>query len=297
MADNGGDKTEQPTPKRLRDARKKGQVAKSQEIPSAVGIITACLLLAVMWEDFSLRVKVLLLETITKSNLSFESAAWTVAEFCFDVSLFICVPLLAGITVVSLASQFAQFGVLISFEGAKPSLNKLSPKQWVNKVFSKKGLLEIAKTLMKVILLGWVLFSVVLDHIDAFLKAGLRDIYYFLEVFGETLWYVAVWTMAIFLLVAAVDYFFQKRFHIKELMMSKDEVKREYKEMEGDPHIKSQRKQLHKEIVNSNTLNAAASATVLVTNPTHIAVALQYTEGKTPLPMITGMGKGAIAKK
>ncbi len=297
MANNSGDKTEQPTPKRLRDARKKGQIAKSQEIPSAVSIITACLLIAVLWKDFSARMADLIIKSIALSSQSFDAAVGIIAEMCFQLALFICIPLLAGIIVLSLASQFAQFGILISFEGAKPSLNKLSPTQWVKKVFSKKGLIELAKTLIKVLLLTSILFVVIRNHIDALLKAGLRNIGYFLQVFSDTLWDVAIYTISIFALVAAVDFFLQKRLHIKELMMSKDEVKREYKEMEGDPHIKSQRKQLHKEIVNSNTLNAAASATVLVTNPTHIAVALQYTEGETPLPMITGMGQGAIAAK
>ncbi len=297
MANNSGDKTELPTPKRLRDARKKGQVAKSQEISSAASIITACLFIAILWEDFSARVSDLIVKSIAFSSQSFETAVWIVAEMCFEVALFVCVPLLAGIIVLSLASQFAQIGVLIAFEGAKPSLNKLSPTQWVKKVFSKKGLLELTKTLVKVALLGSVLFVVIRDHVDALLKSGLHNLGYFLQVFSSTLWDISVWTIGVFAVVAAIDFFFQKRFHTKELMMSKDEVKREYKEMEGDPHVKSQRKQLHKEIVNSNSVNAAASATVLVTNPTHIAVALQYTEGETPLPMITAMGQGAIAAK
>ncbi len=297
MAGNSGDKTEQPTSKRLRDARKKGQVAKSQEISSAAGIIASFMLVMVLWEDFAARVQDLFVECISASNKSFEHAVWIVAELCFEMALFICVPVLFGIIVLSLASQFAQIGVLISFEGAKPSLNKLNPQQWVKKVFSKKGLLELCKTLIKVVLLASILFSVVSDHVDALLKAGLRDIGYFLQVFGETISDVLMATATVFILVAAIDYYFQKRFHIKELMMSKDEVKREYKEMEGDPHIKSQRKQLHKEIVNSNNMNAAASATVLVTNPSHIAVALHYAEGDTPLPMITGMGQGAVALK
>ncbi len=297
MSNSSGDKTEQPTSKRLRDARKKGQVAKSQEISSAMGIVTSLLLLALLSSSIAEHTRTLLTKSIAAINEDFTLATWLVGELCFTALLAICIPILAGIIVMSLASQFAQFGVLISFEAAKPSLNKLSPMQWVKKVFSKKGLLELLKTVIKVTLLGVVLFLAVRDHVDALLKAGLHNIYYFLEVFQETLFDVAIWTMSIFAIVAAVDYFFQKRFHIKELMMTKDEVKREYKEMEGDPHIKSQRKQLHKEIVNSNTINAAASASVLVTNPTHIAVALHYVEGETPLPMITGMGQGAIALK
>ncbi len=297
MSNNGGDKTEQPTAKRLRDARKKGQVAKSQEISSAASIIASFLFIAILFDDFAARIQDLFIKCILATQTSFETAAWVVAELCFETALFICVPVLLGIIVISLASQFAQIGVLISFEGATPSLNKLNPQQWVKKVFSKKGLLELTKTLVKVAFLSTILFHVVQDHVDALLKAGLRNIYYFLEVFGQTLSDVLTATASVFIVVAAIDFYFQKRMHISELMMSKDEVKREYKEMEGDPHIKSQRKQLHKEIVNSNNVNAAASATVLVTNPTHIAVALHYAEGETPLPMITGMGQGTIALK
>ncbi len=297
MSNSAGEKTEQPTSKRLRDARNRGQVAKSAEIASAVGIIASFALIAIFWDDFFERIENLILRSIAESAKPFETAAWTLAEICFELAVFICVPILFGIVVLSLSSQFAQFGVLISFEGAKPSLDKLNPQQWFKKVFSKKGLLELGKTIIKVLLLGIILFYVAQSHVDALLKAGLRNIEYFLDVFGETLFDIISWTVAVFALVAAVDYFFQKRFHIKELMMTKDEVKREYKEMEGDPHIKAQRKQLHKEIINSNNINAAASATVLVTNPTHIAVALHYAEDETPLPMITGMGQGAVALK
>ncbi len=297
MAENSGEKTEQPTSKRLRDARKKGQVGKSQEVSSAAGVIATFVMIIAMWDSFSIKFKDLFVKTIAASTESFSYALWIVVELCFNIAMFICIPILFGIITLSLTSQLAQIGVIISFEAATPSLNKLNPQQWVKKVFSKKGLLELCKTIVKVLLLGTILYTVVRDHIDALLKSAVYNIGYFLEVLGDTIFDVAVWTMFIFFLVAAIDYFFQKRFYIKELMMTKDEVKREYKEMEGDPHIKARRKQLHKEIINSNNVNAAASATVLVVNPTHIAVALNYEEEKTPLPIITGMGQGAVALK
>ncbi len=297
MAGSSGEKTEQPTSKRLRDARKQGQVGKSQEVSSAAGVIATFVLIIAMWDGFSTRVKDLFVSTIAASTESFSYALWTVTELCFNIALFICIPILFGIVVLSLVSQLAQIGVIISFEGATPSLNKLNPTQWVKKVFSKKGLLELCKTVVKVILLGTILYTVVRDHINALLQSALFNLGYFLEALGDTIFSIAAWTMFIFSLVAAIDYYFQKRFYIKELMMTKDEVKREYKEMEGDPHIKAKRKQLHKEIINSNNINAAASATVLVVNPTHIAIALNYEDEKTPLPIITGIGQDAIALK
>lgn len=291
------DKTEQPTAKRLRDARKKGQVAKSQEIGSAAGIIMSCSMVWLLWGSISDRLRACMREAMRSASMPFDQAVWDMGQLCFETLIFVCTPVILGVVVGSLASQLAQIGLLLSGEAAKPSLGKLSPKQWVKKVFSKKGLLEIAKTLGKVILLGSVLWSVVLDHVDGLLKAGLRDLANFMVVFGDTLWVVLVWTAAVFALVAAVDYYFQRRFHIAELMMSKDEVRREYKEMEGDPQIKSQRKQLHKELAMNNAVNAAAEATVLVTNPTHIAVALKYVDGETPLPLITATGQGSVALK
>lgn len=291
------EKTELPTPKKLRDAREKGQVAKSMEVCSSAVIVVVMAAFIIRFEanldnlkglyDFLLRV---MHDPFREAVIEAGSAA--LASFFFVAGPILVVAPLAGVV-----AYLAQVGVLLAFKGAMPSLDKLSPKNWVNKVFSKKAMVELVKTVLKVVVLTWILISVVMDNIDPLLKAGLRSPEIFLSVFGEVMMKIFLWCTLVFVAVAAVDFLIQKYLFTEQMKMSKDEVKREYKEMEGDPHIKSRRKQMHQEMAMNDTIQQTRKASVLVTNPTKIAIALFYEEGETPLPVITAMGQGAVAKK
>jgi type III secretion protein U len=291
------EKTELPTPKKLRDAREKGQVAKSQEVCSA-SVIIAVMAMFILRFGANLDYLQNFYENIVGIiHLPFSQALPQAGGMALGAFLFVAGPLILAAPLAGIIAYTAQVGVLLAFKGAMPSLDKLSPKNWVQKVFSKKAAVELAKTVIKVIVLGWILYSVVLDNVDPLLKSGMRTPEYFLAVFGAVLMKIFLWCALVFSAVAAVDYLIQKRLFTTQMMMSKDEVKREYKEMEGDPHIKSKRKQLHQEMVMNNTMEQTRKAAVLITNPTKIAVALQYEEGRTPLPVIAAMGQGAVAKK
>ena len=124
--------------------------------------------------------------------------------------------------------------------------------------------------------------------------AGLEGV---LQLLEEVLWEVAKYTVLAYVVIAFADFIFQRWQHTKQLMMTKDEVKREFKEMEGDPMIKNKRKQLHQEMVMTNTAEKVRKSSVLVTNPTHRAVAIYYEEGETKLPTITAKGEGILAKR
>ncbi len=291
------EKTELPTPKKLRDAREKGQVAKSQEVGSAAGIIAVMAVFIMLFERNMEELFALYNFTIERMHDPFVEAVLEISTASFDAFLFISGPIIAVAMLAGIVAHTSQVGVLLALKGAMPSLDKLSPKQWFNKVFSKKALVELVKTLLKVIVLTWILYSVVLENVDPLLKAGLRSPLYFLDVFSLVMFDIFLWCTLVFAAVAAVDFMIQKYMFTEEMKMSKDEVKREYKEMEGDPLIKSQRKQLHQEMVMNDTMQQTRKASVLVTNPTRIAVALYYKEGETPLPVINAMGEGAIAKK
>ncbi|MDR3159255.1 MAG: type III secretion system export apparatus subunit SctU [Zoogloeaceae bacterium] len=292
-----GEKTEQPTAKRLRDAREKGQVSKSQEIPSAA-IVLALLLY------FVLRAEAVFTKLSDVTNLSFstinqpwETGLAMLAPAVIDAALDILLPLVVLVIVVSLVANLAQVGFLFSAQAALPKLENLDPKKWFKKVFSKKGLFEFAKNLLKVALLGVVVWRVLANNWAELFRIPSSDIRGLWKVLGGTTWDLTVSAVAAFTALAILDFFWERYQFMKQNRMSKDEVKREYKEMEGDPHIKSRRKQLHQEMLSQNAMANVRRAKVLVTNPTHYAVALDYEEGRTPLPVVLAKGEGELAKR
>lgn len=291
------EKTELPTPKKLRDAREKGQVAKSQEVGSAAVIIAVMSVFILRFEANMEQLKELYDFTVGLMHLPFHEAVVEAGGAALYTFFFVAGPIIATAPLAGLAAHLGQVGMLFAVKGAMPSLDKLSPKQWFKKVFSKKAMVEIGKTIVKVLVLGLILYNVVLDNLDVILKAAAHSPRLFLVTFSGVMLSVFLWVTLVFAAVAAVDFLLQRWLFTKQMMMSKDEVKREYKEMEGDPYIKSQRKSLHQEMVMNDTIQQTRKASVLVTNPTRIAVALYYKEDETPLPVISAAGQGAVAKK
>lgn len=292
------EKTEQPTPKKLREAREKGQLAKSQEVNSAAVIIVVMGVFMLRFRANMDQLGQLYTSALECLRLPFREGLIELGQSAVYTCLFVSGPLIAAAPLAALAAHLAQVGMFFSVKAAMPKLDKLSPKQWFGKVFSKKALLELGKTIFKVLVLTWIAYKVVTESLDALLKGGQLSLELFLQVFSGSMAKLFRWCALVFAVVAVVDYLLQKKIHLGQLKMSKDEVKREYKEMEGDPLIKSQRRQLHKEMVMNDTIQQTRKATVLVTNPTKIAIALYYKdEEETPLPLITASGQGAVAQK
>lgn len=290
-----GEKTEQPTSRRLEKAREKGQVAKSTEVGSTAVILVICAIFMARWNANMSQLDVLYGAVIAAIQQPFSLALTETGSAALFTMLYICAPLVLGAAATGVIAHMAQVGMLFSMEAAMPSLEKLSPMQWVKKVFSKKALAELIKSILKTVLLALILKYAILKNLDALLKAGMRSPEILLHVFSSIMLNIMMWCAVVFIIVAALDFLFQKHMHIKELMMSKDEVKNEYKEMDGDPHIKSQRKKMHQELANSTTASETRKASVLIVNPTHLAIALYYKKDETPLPIISAKGEGAVA--
>jgi type III secretion protein U len=291
------EKTEQPTPKKLREAHEKGQVAKSQEVGAAAVILAVMTVFILRFEANLDELQAFYIFCLDLMNLPWREVLPRAGGRAAMTFVFVGGPLIAAAPLAGIIAHTCQVGVLFAFKGAMPSLSKLSPKNWINKVFSKKALVELIKTFLKVIGLAWILYNVVMDNIDPLLKSGLGTPQQFLDIFGAVMMKIFLWCTLVFAAVAALDFLIQKRLFTTQMMMTKDEVKREYKEMEGDPQIKSQRKQLHQELVMNSAIEQTRQASVLITNPTKIAVALYFKKDSTPLPVISAMGQGALAKK
>ncbi len=291
------EKTELPTAKKLRDAREQGQVCKSQEVSSAAGVLVVFGFMIAAWEFWEENLRQLFSVSFRVMNLPFHEAVLSVAGAAESIFLLLTIPVLGLVALAAIAANMGQVGMLFSVKRAVPSLDKLNPQQWFKKVFSKKNLLELGKSVFKTVLLVWIVQDIVMRSVDAMTKAPLGGLGPQMAMLREIILRMYFYCGGVFVAVAAVDYLLERKMYIKELMMTKDEVKREYKEMEGDPHIKGQRRQLHMELVMNDAAQRVRKSSVLITNPTHVAVALYYEEGRTPLPIVTAAGEGALAQR
>lgn len=291
------DKTEQPTPKKLRDARKDGQIAKSQELPATATTVALFAVIFMLWGYFYNVLEELMLLPITVMNQPFDDIFYPTLFAVLGCIAKIVLPVVLTVMLMGTIANLIQVGVLVSMKAAMPKLSNMSPKQWFQKTFSVKNLVEFLKSSLKVIVIGWVAMHVVKKHIMSLQlipRNGIGAVY---SSVGQILLELAIYVSLVMVVLAALDYIFQRWQHTKKLMMSKDEVKREYKEMEGDAQIKSKRKQMHQELIAQGTAETTKKATVLVTNPTKIAIALYYEKDETPLPLVLAKGEGALAQR
>jgi len=290
-------KTEQPTPKKLRDARKKGQVAKSKEVSSAALLVTVFGMFLFLMPIFLNELTEMIAAPSAFYSTEFGLASNAVVQEMLHTAILIVAPIVAAVAVVGIVSNIGQIGFLASAESVKPDLKKLNPAAGFKKIFALKNLVEFLKSIIKIAFLSILLFIVIRDSLPDLTKLPHCGVSCIVPVLSEILFKVIVYTSAAFIFIAATDFVYQKWQFTRDHKMTKDEVKREYKESEGDPHIKGKRKQLHRELMNSNMEAGTRRAKVVVTNPIHLAIAMDYRRGETPLPIIVAKGRNILAKR
>lgn len=292
-----GEKTERPTPKKLRDARKKGQIASSKDLVSAALMIG---LFALLWSSSGFYLgkfqELLLLPAgFIGGDVPFHHALEQIFPGLILLFAQLIAPPLLLAVVIAIAAHMGQFGFLLAFESIKPDLKKISPGKGIKKIFSLKNIFELLKSLLKITLLSLLFYLVIRDHLPDLLKLPQCGIPCIPRLVGSLMLDVMIFASLGFIIIAAGDFAFQRFQFTKELRMSKQEVKQEYKEMEGDPRIKGKRRQLHQELMMQNTANAVRRSTLVITNPTRIAIALEYRDGETPLPVVRAKGENLMA--
>lgn len=291
------EKTEQPTAKKLRDARQKGQVAVSRDITSTVTLALAMIYLAVALPSIMQRLGALIVRSTNLVALDFQTSSITVIRESIICSAYILLPFLAIIIFGGVFSIYAQIGFLIAPDAIKPDLKRLNPVDKAKQIFSIKNMIEFAKNVVKIAFLSILIYLVLKRMIPELVRAPAAGPASMLTVLGLTMKTLAINIVVGYLIIASADFFFQQWQHRRQLMMTKDEVKQEYKEMEGDPIIKNKRRQLHEEIVLGDDERQVAGSTAVVTNPLHIAVAIRYEKGETELPIVTAAGRGIVAAR
>ena len=290
------EKTEQPTAKKLRDARKKGQVANSKDVTSTA-------LLIVIFTYFGLRreyvLKTLMELFVVPTNFlkePFLAACNHMGLACLEVGVKVVLPLVLLVFFTGIMSNVLQFGLLLSFESIKPNFSKLNPISKLKNIFSLKNLVEFLKSAAKILFLGTLLYFVIRNTLDPLLKVPFTSLRDFINILPSIMKTFALNVGFAYVVVAFLDFIFQRYNHTKQLMMTKDEVKREFKESEGDPTIKGKRKQFHRELLQGSPPQKTKRASALIVNPTHYAIAIYYNEVITPLPIVLAKGIDYQAK-
>jgi type III secretion protein U len=291
------EKTEQPTPKKLRDARQKGQVAKSQDVNAAALTIACFVLIANLWPSYVQQLQELILLPAKFYDVPFEAALPEVMTAILVKILLLSMPFLVLVAVVGIAANVAQTGPMLSFESIKPELKKLNPLDKAKQIFSMKNFVDFLKSALKVLVIGVLIYVITKQSLDPLIRVPHAGETGVLLALKPMLSHLAINISLVYIAISAFDWFFQKFQHIKQLKMSKDEVKREYKESEGNPEIKGKRKQLHQEMIASNTVESTRKATVVVTNPTHYAIAIHYKEEENQMPRILAKGEDNVARR
>lgn len=289
------EKTEQPTPKKLRDARTKGQVVKSREVVSTALILALIATLMGFSEYYMEHLGQLMLMPEAYLNLPFRLALQLMVENLFQEMIYLCLPLLVVAAVVVIAAHLAQYGFLLSSESIMPDLQKINPVEGAKKIISIRSLVDFLKSLFKVALLSVLVWTILADNINALVRLPGCGLSCVAPLIGQLLGQLLLVCGVGFIVISALDYAFERYQHTKQLRMSKDEVKREYKEMEGSPEIKSKRRQFHQELQSSNLRADVKRSSVIIANPTHIAVGIRYVKGETPLPVVTLKHTDALA--
>ena len=294
--DQGADKTEKPTAKRIRDARKEGNVSKSKDLTSTVlvlgWLLGGWMLMGFMGEQL----KALFQLSLDAMHKPFLPALVELGWAGVQTLAWLVLPLAVLAVMLGLLVEFLQVGPLLAFKKVTPNMEKLNPAEGIKKMFSMDNLVELVKSIVK----SGALIGIGLVVLWGLMEQLLLLPYAPPAAMGEALWTglvrIVIWTVFVFFFISAVDSSYQKYSYLKQLRMSKRDIKQEVKDNEGDPYIKQRRKQLHQEWSQQNMLSAVRGSNVVVTNPTHIAVALQYEHGITDLPVVVAKGEGHEAE-
>lgn len=286
------EKTEEPTQKKLDDARKKGQVWKSKDLTAVFGFVVGLGVVKSTWSDVEEQVTELFrysFDHIAHPE-DLEKATSQLMLMGLNTVLMLTLPIVGAVAVVGGLLEFLQVGSLFTMDPLMPKLEKLNPLEGFKNLFSKKQIVELLKNLIKISIAGYVTYGVVRDAMPLVVETVRRDVPIILSVMGELVYRVAVRVGMVFFLFAIFDVWWQRKSYMKDMMMSKEDVKKEYKESEGDPHQKAKRKEMAHELLEGAQMEAVKDADVIVTNPDHVAVALKYDKDKDAAPRVLAKG-------
>jgi type III secretion protein U len=293
------EKTEKATPKKLKDAKKKGQVAKSQDLPAAFTFIASVAI--VLYLASSLYHQIADFLVVTFRSVTHPDVGTDILNLFYksiEVIFIASIPVLGLVAFLGVVVTFLTVGPVFAPEVFKFDIKKFNPVDNLKAKFKIKTLVELLKSLLKVGIAAYLIYLVMYKSIPVLIQTVSMPITGALIVFNAFLMEVVVKVGLFFLVIAVMDFLYQKHAFAKEMMMEKFEIKQEYKNSEGDPHIKSKRRQIAQEIAyQEGPSGGVRRAQAIVTNPTHLAIAIGYERDIDVAPYIVAMGQDVLAER
>ncbi|MCM1159987.1 MAG: flagellar biosynthesis protein FlhB [Roseburia sp.] len=301
----GGEKTEEPTAKRLEDARKEGQVAKSREVTNALSLIALFLILKVFVGFIGNAFLELFNGIYGKIPEVF--IMWNGTVPAGDLTVLLRNSMLS---ILILLAPFFLIGFLVAFLGdyaqvkwkfttkpLQPKLNKMNPVSGMKKIISLNSLMELIKALLKIVLISYVVYTTIKDQYNVIYLLFQMQLWQGVLLAGTMAIDLGLKCSFVYMIIAAIDFIYQKRKFRKDQMMTKQEIKEEFKQSEGDPQIKGKIRQKMREASQRRMMQDLPKADVVITNPTHLAVAIQYDKEVAEAPIVLAKGQDYMAQK
>ena len=300
MADESfGERTEQATGKRRSEARKKGQVARSREIPSVAVLLVALSVIYVLSTYLLQRLSWVMVQSFQKIgafSLSPENILGFGGEIVWAL-VQILGPILLAVLAMGILANYVQIGTLFTLEVIQPKLSRVDPIQGFRRLLSKQSFVEVLKALFKFLIIGWVAYSTVQNELPEILSLPDQEVGGIFRFIGSVSARIFFKTVLVMVALAVLDYLFQRWSYEKSLRMTKREIQEEFKQTEGDPLVKSRIRSIQREMARRRMMAEVPKADVVITNPTHLAVALGYEKEEMAAPKVLAKGAGIIAEK
>ena len=282
------EKTEQASERKLKKAREKGQIFKSKDAVDNATLIVGVIAIKFITPCIIREFRLLLNQLLSSNNLNISN---TNLLNSFNKGLLfllkIIIPVFLALIIITLVLNYAQVGFIFSTESLKPDIKR---------IFSKKSLMELLKFLIKIVVIGVVIFNDVNNNLITLNTTIFHNVNFSTSQSFNWMFNILIKIILLLSVFSALDYFLQYKSYMNDMKMSKKEVKDEYKEQEGDPLIKGKLKEKQRQIATSSLIEAASEATVLIANPTHIAICLKY-DLSMPVPIVTAIARDHIALK
>ncbi len=298
---SGSERSEKPTQKRKEKAREEGQVARSNELNIAFSVVMLFAVLYIVWDKFVETASSMMQKYLSSGFLAVKSVSIDKAAVmniyrgaAMDI-LKIVWPILLLAMLFGVLVHIMQTGFLFTTKALKPKMSRINPLEGAKRIFSSRTLIELFKSIVKVVFLVYLVYTVysgLFSQFPAMMGVDIKEA--FLNIMHTAL-KMGIQMGVVLAAVAAMDYFYQRKKHEKDLMMTKQEVKEEYKQLEGDPQIKGKIKQKQRQMSRMRMMRRVQEADVVITNPTHYAVAIRYKDKVDKAPIVLAKGKDQVA--
>jgi flagellar biosynthetic protein FlhB len=294
-----GEKTEAPTPRRREELRRRGQVARSNEVSAVTGLIAAILVLRFTVGNMVNALREFTAQTFSSAaTLELTPAALhTESLLALGAAVRVLGPLLVAVCIGGIVGGVSQVGFLFTTHPLKPEWQRLNPLQGLARIFSIQAVAQLAKSVAKALIVAFIIFTFLRAHGPSVVSLSSMGLTEMGRTVGQLMWGLLIRVVVALAIIAGLDYLFQRMQFEKRSRMTKPEVKEEYKRTEGDPMVKARRRQRQREIARLRMMQDVRRAKVVITNPTHIAVALRYEPKEMNAPEVVAKGQRLIAER